>query len=751
MVYRAYSIKKPGFDIEARDVLDDLRENLGLSGLERVVVANRYDIEGIDEDTYVRAKRGILSEPVCDDCCDDALPPMPGLSYALAVEALPGQFDQRADSLVQCVQALTMGNRPKAAYAKVYLFFGALSDADKAKAKTYLINPVDSREASPDKPDTLEQSFPEPAPVGKIDGFTLAGDIELERLRSEYSLAMDLADLRFMQIYFRDEERREPTVTELKVIDTYWSDHCRHTTFLTRLDDVRIDDPEIRAAYNRYLKLREELASTKPVTLMDLATIAAKVLRKRGGLKELDVSDEVNACSIHVDAKIGGEIQDWLLMFKNETHNHPTEIEPFGGAATCIGGAIRDPLSGRAFVYQAMRVTGAADPRVPISETIPGKLPQKKLTTTAAAGYSAYGNQIGLSTGLVREFYHPNYAAKRMEIGAVVGAVPAANVRREEPTPGDVVILLGGRTGRDGIGGATGSSKAHDSDTTEKNGAEVQKGNAPEERKLQRLFRNPDAAKLIKRCNDFGAGGVSVAIGELADGLSIDLGKVPKKYAGLDATELAISESQERMAVVVAKSDADAFCKLAESENLETALVAVVTVEPRMLMRFNGQEVVNLSREFLNSNGAEKHAFAFIREQSADNETRRNSLDLAELVKDLNFCSQKSLQERFDSSVGAGSVLQPYGGKYQRTPAQVMAALLPSPTYDSETCSVMSFAFDPYESEANPYKAAYDAVIQSVAKLVAAGCDYRKAYLTFQEYFERLGDKPERWGKPLAA
>jgi phosphoribosylformylglycinamidine synthase len=752
MVFRAYSVKKPGFDVEASLLRDDLRENLGLSGLERVVIANRYDVEGIDSAAFELIKRGVISEPVCDDVYSEELPKqrMHNAALTLGVEALPGQFDQRANSCAECIQAITKGARPAVAYAKLYAFFGSIEPSDVPRVYNYLINPVDSRLASRDKPATLALSYPEPEPVAVANGFREASDAELEQLRADYALAMDVSDLRFMQAYFRDSERRDPTLTELRVVDTYWSDHCRHTTFLTRLDSVKIDDPDVYAAWERYLALREELGSVKPVTLMDIATIGAKVLKLRGGLKELDESEEVNACSIHVDAVIGGERQDWLLMFKNETHNHPTEIEPFGGAATCIGGAIRDPLSGRAYVYQAMRVTGAADPRVSAADTIPGKLPQKKLTTTAAAGYSSYGNQIGLATGLVYEFYHPNYAAKRMEIGAVVGAAPAANVRRERPAPGDVVVLLGGRTGRDGIGGATGSSKAHDESTTERNGAEVQKGNAPEERKLQRLFRNPAASRLIKRCNDFGAGGVSVAIGELADGLSIDLAKVPKKYAGLNATELAISESQERMAVVIAPGDAPQFFALAESENLEATIVAEVTANPRMVMRFGGQTVVDLSREFLNSNGAEKHASASVA-TLAPLTPYISAEPLSSLVKQLRFASQKSLNERFDSSVGAGSVLFPYGGKYQRTPSQVMAALLPAPNYDSDTCSVMSFGFDPRDSTANPYKAAYNAVIVSVAKLVAAGADYRKAYLTFQEYFERLGNSPERWGKPLSA
>ncbi|MDR3149916.1 MAG: phosphoribosylformylglycinamidine synthase, partial [Oscillospiraceae bacterium] len=751
MVYRAYSIKRPGFDIEAGHLLADLRENLGISSLDSVTIANRYDIEGIDEATFFTSLRGVISEPNADFVYIEELDSeVTGSARILLAEALPGQFDQRADSCAACIQAITAGIRPEVAYAKVYILRGRLNDTEFARIRSYLINPVDSREASPDKPVTLVKPAPDIASESYINGFIDADDSALETIRRDYALAMDFADLKFMQTYFRDTERRDPSVTEFRVIDTYWSDHCRHTTFLTQLDNVKIDDPDVLSAWERYIALREEIGDKKPVSLMDIGTIGAKVLKKRGGLTNLDESEEINACSIRVKARFPDGDQDWLLMFKNETHNHPTEIEPFGGAATCIGGAIRDPLSGRAYVYQAMRVTGSADPRVPASETIPGKLPRKKLTTTAAVGYSSYGNQIGLATGLVTEIYHPGYEAKRMEIGAVVGAAPLENIRRERPSPGDKVILLGGRTGRDGIGGATGSSKAHDADTTEKNGAEVQKGNAPEERKLQRLFRNSDAARLIKRCNDFGAGGVSVAIGELADGLNINLDKVPKKYAGLNGTELAISESQERMAVVVSASDAGKFTALANAENLEATIVAEVTAEPRMVMSFQGETIVNLSREFLDSNGAPKFASAYVGKlpKLAPYVTTE---PLPQLAEQIYFASQRNLQEHFDSSIGAGSVLLPYGGKYQRTPSQVMAALLPSVNYDCETASAMSFAFDPYDSFANPYKAAYSAVILSVAKLVAAGCDYREAYLSFQEYFERLRNDPERWGKPLAA
>jgi phosphoribosylformylglycinamidine synthase len=744
MIHRSYTLKRE--DIEARSVLRDLRENLGLTLLTKCRIAHRYDIEGLESSLLEAARNGILAEPPLDDYYENELPAelTADAALILTAEALPGQYDQRADSLAQCLQIISGGERPAAAYAKVYLFYGSIEESGIERVKSYLINPVDSREASAKLPETLAADFPEPPEPAPVENFFTAG---ADELIADYRLAMDEADLLTMRDYFRSENRT-PTVTELRVIDTYWSDHCRHTTFLTELQNITIEDPEVQAAYERYLELRSELGSTKPITLMDLATIGAKVLRKRGALQNLDVSDEVNACSIRINARISGKDEDWLLLFKNETHNHPTEIEPFGGAATCIGGAIRDPLSGRAYVYQAMRVTGCADPRVPVSETRPGKLPQSKLTTTAAQGYSSYGNQIGLATGLVVEIYHPGYEAKRLEVGAVVGAVPYANVRRETPAPGDVVLLLGGRTGRDGIGGATGSSKSHNASTTELNGAEVQKGNAPEERKLQRLFRNPEAARLIKRCNDFGAGGVSVAIGELADGVAINLSAVLKKYAGLDATELAISESQERMAVVVAAEDAKRFTALANSENLECVEVAQVTAEARMTMRHNGKIAADISREFLNSNGARKFADAHIAKLPTLAPYITNE-PLESLAEQLWFCSQRLLNERFDSSIGAGSVLVPYGGKFQRTPAQVMAALLPAD--GAETCSVMSYAFDPYDSEANPYSAAYNAVILSVAKLVAAGCDYHSAYLTFQEYFERLRSEPQRWGKPLAA
>jgi phosphoribosylformylglycinamidine synthase len=758
MVYRCFSVKKPGYDVEAQGVLKDLKENLGVRQIRALQIVNRYDVEGIELEIYEAAKRTVFSEPQCDVCFDETLPEQGEDTWVLAVEALPGQYDQRADSCAQCIQVLTCLDRPAVAYAKLYVLSGTLSSRDKDRISDYLINPVDSRAASLDNPLTLVQRFKDVLPVSEGSGFIEADSEGLGRILQEYALAMDLDDILFMQNYYKTEEKRNPTVTELRVVDTYWSDHCRHTTFGTQIEKVQIRDPRVQKAFDLYRSLRKEVYGegehNRPVTLMDVATIGAKTLKKRGFLKELDESEEVNACSIHVEASVGGRTEDWLLLFKNETHNHPTEIEPFGGAATCIGGAIRDPLSGRSYVYQAMRVTGSGDPRAPVSKTIPGKLPQRKLTTTAAAGYSSYGNQIGLATGLVTEIYHPGYIAKRMEVGAVVGAVRAENVVRETPAPGDVILLVGGRTGRDGCGGATGSSKTHDLSSLTECAAEVQKGNAPEERKMQRLFRNPQVSRMIKRCNDFGAGGVSVAIGELADGVFVELDQIKKKYEGLDGTELAISESQERMAVVVAPENSTRFIELAELENLEATPVARVTGQARMEMTLNGKTIVSLSRAFLASNGAVKYAEAAIEAPKPPKNYRRFASAaeyLRQVLPDLNFCSQRGLGERFDGSIGAGSVLMPYGGATQKAPAQVMAALLPAPEGNAETCSVMSFAFDPYLSQLDPFRAAKDAVIGSVAKLVAAGCDYRSAYLTFQEYFEKLRKEPARWGKPLAA
>ena len=754
-VFRCYSEKKPGFDVEARGLCGQLREQLGIDALEGVRILNRYDADRIAPEVYEAAKTVVFSEPQVDDVYDETFPVPEAPHSVLAVEALPGQFDQRADSCAQCIQLQSGVDRPLIAAAKVYLLMGTLTEGDLDKIRRYLINPVESREASMDKPATLEQEHETPDSVAVVEGFTGLDEAGLKDLLDSLGLAMDLDDLKFLQAYFRDQEKRDPTITEVRVVDTYWSDHCRHTTFSTHLDDIQIDDPEVKAAYEQYLAARvevygEEKAKKRPQTLMDLATIGAKTLKKRGQLPELDESEEINACSIHVPAQVDGQEQDWLLMFKNETHNHPTEIEPFGGAATCIGGCIRDPLSGRVFVHQAMRVTGGGDPRAPLSQTTPGKLPQRKLAATAAAGYSSYGNQIGLATGHVAEVYHPGYIAKRLECGAVVGAAPAENVRRERPAPGDVVILLGGRTGRDGIGGATGSSKSHNQKSLTTMASEVQKGNAPEERKIQRLFRRGEVTRLIKRCNDFGAGGVSVAIGELADGLSIDLDAVRKKYEGLDGTELAISESQERMAVVVAPEDADKFIAVAQEENLEAYQVAVVTESPRMVMTWKGQTIADLSREFLNTNGAVKHAGVSVPKFVGGGVERPSSLK--EMAASLKSASRRGLTERFDGSIGAGSVLMPFGGKSQRTPAQAMAALLPVlPGQETDQASVMAWGFDPDQMMEDPFFGAYCSVVASLAKVAAAGGDYKKAYLTFQEFFEKLRSEPERWGKPFAA
>ena len=756
-VYRCYSEKKPGFDVEAQGLCKQLREQLGVSALEGVRILNRYDADQIDRAVYDRAKGIVFSEPQVDVICDEDFPRPDQPHSILAVEALPGQFDQRADSCEQCIQLMAGVDRPLIAYAKVYILEGSLSQADLDKIRDYLINPVESREALMDKPDTLAREHPTPDSVAVIDGFIALDEAGLKALLDSLGLAMDLDDLKFLQAYFRDEEGRDPTITEVRVVDTYWSDHCRHTTFSTHLDDIQIDDLDVQAAYEQYLAARvevygEEKAAKRPQTLMDLATIGAKYLKKQGKLPELDESEEINACSIHVPAQVDGEEQDWLLMFKNETHNHPTEIEPFGGAATCIGGCIRDPLSGRVYVHQAMRVTGGGDPRVPFDQTTPGKLPQRKLAVTAAAGYSSYGNQIGLATGHVAEVYHEGYIAKRLECGAVVGAAPAANVRRDRPAPGDVVILLGGRTGRDGIGGATGSSKSHNQKSLTTMASEVQKGNAPEERKIQRLFRSGEVTRLIKRCNDFGAGGVSVAIGELADGLEINLDAVRKKYEGLDGTELAISESQERMAVVVAPEDADKFIAAAQGENLEAYQVAVVTESPRMVMTWKGQTIANLSRAFLNTNGAVKHARVQVSVQERSALGKAQFASLKEMASSLKCASRRGLTERFDGSIGAGSVLMPFGGRSQRTPAQAMAALLPVlPGQETDQASVMAWGFDPDQMSVDPYAGAYSSVVVSLAKVVAAGGDYRKAYLTFQEFFEKLRSEPERWGKPFSA
>ncbi len=750
MVYRLYVEKKPGFDHEAHATLKDIQSFLRIPQLTGLRLLNRYDVEGLDEELFRRSIPTVFSEPQSDDVHSD-LPA--GGDWVLAAEYLPGQFDQRADSASQCIQLAYGCDRPLIRTAVVYIFTGSISDAQKAAIRSYLINPVEKREAALATVDTLKLHYELPETVPTLTGFIDADADALKGMLKQYGLAMDFNDLAFCQQYFQSEHR-DPTMTELRVIDTYWSDHCRHTTFLTQLQNVTFEDADVEAAYRRYLNARAEIGRTKPVTLMDVGTIGAKVLKARGELKDLDESDEINACTIKMKAVVDGQPQDWLLLFKNETHNHPTEIEPFGGAATCIGGAIRDPLSGRAYVYQAMRVTGAADPTRPVEKTLKGKLPQKQLVTGAAAGYSSYGNQIGLATGLVDEIYHDGYAAKRMEIGAVVGAAPAENVRREVPAPGDVVILLGGRTGRDGMGGATGSSKSHTVSSLTQCGAEVQKGNAPEERKLQRLFRNPAASRLIKRCNDFGAGGVSVAIGELADGLKINLNAVPKKYEGLDGTEIAIAESQERMAVVLERGDVDAFRALADEENLESTIVAVVTEEPRMVMEWNGRTIVDMSREFLNSNGAPKYADAHVEPQRAYARPACGEpfpMRMLNLAGSLDFCSRRGLAERFDATNGACSLLMPFGGKYQKTPAQVMASLIPLPDRNAETASVMSYGFHPCLSEHGPYLGAYQAVVESVARLVASGAGWRGAHLTFQEYFERMTGEAEKWGRPLSA
>ena len=753
MVYRVYVEKKAGQTHEADGLMREIREFLQIQGLTSVRVLNRYDAENLEEELFSYAVRTVFSEPQVDDVSYDA----PEGQIVFAVEPLPGQYDQRADSAAQCIQIISQGNRPTIRTAKVYVLSGALTEENVNAIKKHVINAVESREASLEKPETLAAQYDAPQTVATVDGFIAFDDSGLSALLEKLGLAMDLDDLRFLQAYFRDEEHRDPTITEIRVVDTYWSDHCRHTTFSTHLDNITIHDPAVAAAYQRYLDARvevygEEKAAARPQTLMDIATIGAKTLKKRGLLPEIDESEEINACSIHVTATVNGEDQDWLLMFKNETHNHPTEIEPFGGAATCIGGCIRDPLSGRAYVHQAMRVTGAGDPRKSLEDTLPGKLPQRKLCQTAAAGYSSYGNQIGLATGHVAELYHEGYIAKRLECGAVVAAAPAKNVRRERPAPGDVIVLLGGRTGRDGIGGATGSSKSHNLKSLVTMASEVQKGNAPEERKIQRLFRKPEVTQLIKRCNDFGAGGVSVAIGELADGLRIDLDAVRKKYEGLDGTELAISESQERMAVVVAAEDADTFIAYAEEENLEAYRVAVVTEETRMVMTWKGAEIANLSRDFLNTNGAVKHADVQVTEKDLTVLGKPSFSSLREMAGSLKTASQRGLVERFDATIGAGSLLMPFGGKNQTTPAQVMAAQLPVlPGEETEQGSLFAWGCDPDCLSVDPYTGARAAIYSSVTKLVAAGGDYKKVYLTLQEFFERLRTEPDRWGKPFAA
>ena len=749
MVYRVYVEKKEGFDNEARALLSDVRELLGITSVSRIRILNRYDAEDIEEKLFSECVHTVFSEPQMDRASEGV-----DLSGArvFAVEYLPGQFDQRADSAAQCIQLISMKPRPVIRTAKVYAVYGVLSEDELEAIKKYVINPVESREASLAIPATLKISHPVPSEVPTLTGFLQLDKEGLAEFVKKYDLAMDADDVAFCQAYFKTEGR-DPTLTEIRMIDTYWSDHCRHTTFLTTIDSVTFEDALLEKAYQDYLAAREEIGRTKPVNLMDVGTIAAKLLKKRGMLQKLDESEEINACTVKIKVMVDGEEQDWLLLFKNETHNHPTEIEPFGGAATCIGGAIRDPLSGRSYVYAAMRVTGAGDPLVPVKDTMKGKLPQRKIVTTAAAGYSSYGNQIGLATGQVDELYHPGYVAKRLEIGAVIAATPAENVRREVPDAGDKVILLGGRTGRDGCGGATGSSKSHTLESLTHCGAEVQKGNAPEERKLQRLFRNKEAMLLIKRCNDFGAGGVSVAIGELADGLDIDLNAVPKKYDGLDGTELAISESQERMAVVVEPDKAKQFIALAEKENLEATVVATVTESPRLVMRWNGKVIVDVSREFLNSNGAEKHITVAPAVCGDWQKKVKGSFteNYSRLAGDLNVCSKRGLSERFDSTIGAGTVFMPFGGRYQQTPPQAMVHLVSVEKGHTDTVSYMAWGGNPYVTEKSPYHGAYLAVVESVAKLVASGASTQDTYLSFQEYFLKPGHDPARWGQPLAA
>ncbi len=749
MVYRVYVEKKRELAHAAHSLRGDIRSFLGIETLEELRLFNRYDLEGIEPELFDYAVKTVLSEPQLDTVSTE----LPSDAAAVfAVEYLPGQYDQRADSAAQCIQIISQGEKPAVRTARVYALYGSLTPEQIEAVKKYVINPVDSREASLEKPETLTPEYGAPETVETLEGFCALDEAGLEKFIAARGLAMDLGDAVCCRDYFRSEGR-EPTITEIRMIDTYWSDHCRHTTFNTVIDGVEFADPLLQRAYDDYMAVRAELGRTKPVTLMDLGTIASKYLKKQGLLDKLDESEEINACTVKIKIKVDGQDEDYLLLFKNETHNHPTEIEPFGGAATCIGGAIRDPLSGRSYVYAAMRVTGAADPLRPIEQTIPGKLPQKKLVVTAAEGYSSYGNQIGLATGQVDEIYHDGYAAKRMEIGAVIAAAPAANVRRERPEPGDVVILLGGRTGRDGIGGATGSSKAHDAHSVENCGAEVQKGNAPEERKLQRLFRNAEAARLIKRCNDFGAGGVSVAVGELADGLDIDLNAVPKKYEGLDGTELAISESQERMAVVVASEDAERFRELAESENLESTVIAEVTAEPRLRMSWNGRRIVDVARAFLDTNGAEKYVTAVTAAPQDFKKLVPESFTAGyeALAGDLNVCSRRGLAERFDSTIGAGTVLMPFGGRYQLTPIQAMVNKISMRKQNTNACSLMAWGYNPFITEKSPYHGAFLAVVESVCKLVAHGAPPRDIYLTFQEYFERLGRAPEKWGKPLSA
>ena len=769
MIRRIFVEKKKPFAVAAKELKEEMEKYLGIvpeAGQDLEVRAlMRYDIENLSDETYQKAKSTVFSEPPVDILYEEEFPHSEE-DFVFTVEYLPGQFDQRADSAVQCVCLLNPAEQPVIKSATTYVISGNLTSEQREAVIKHCVNPVDSRVTDSPKPETLAEHYDEPADVKIFDGFATMPEDELKELYGSLGLAMTFADFLHIQRYFRDEEKRDPSMTEIRVLDTYWSDHCRHTTFATELTDVKFDEgeyrPLIEAAFQQYLadhKEQYEGRTDKYVCLMDVGTLAAKRLRKAGLLNDQEVSDEINACSIVVPVRMDGKNEEWLVNFKNETHNHPTEIEPFGGAATCLGGCIRDPLSGRTYVYQAMRVTGAADPTKPLSETLPGKLPQRKIVTTAAHGYSSYGNQIGLATGLVNEIYHPNYVAKRMEIGAVIAAAPRRQVKRLKPTPGDIIILLGGRTGRDGCGGATGASKAHNTSSLTTCGAEVQKGNAPTERKIQRLFRREEVSSLIKKCNDFGAGGVSVAIGELADGLQINLDKVPKKSAGLDGTELAISESQERMAVLVAPEDVDKMLAYADEENLEAVVVATVTEEPRMVISWRGKEIVNLSRRFIDTNGAHQETQVSVAMPSAKETADTGATAPSESIKErwlknlsnLNVCSQKGLVEMFDSTSGAGSVVMPYGGKTQMTPTQSMVGLLPTLTAECDTVTIMSYGFDPYLSSWSPFHGAAYAVVDSVAKVAAAGGDVRRIRLTFQEYFKKLGQDPYRWGQPLAA
>jgi len=763
-VRRVYVEKKPEFAGAARDLSHEIRHYMGVSGVTGVRILIRYDVENVSDEVFEEACHVVFAEPPVDILYEETFPMKEG-SNVFSVEYLPGQFDQRADSAVQCIRFLKGDEEPVIRTATTYVIEGDVSDADLDVIRHHCINPVDSREAAMAKPDTLVMDFPEPADIKVFDGFISMNEASLRELYDSLNLAMTFKDFLFIQNYFSRDEKRDPTLTEIRVLDTYWSDHCRHTTFATELKNVKFGNGDyaapIEATWDRYRHDYDILykgRDDKYICLMDLACLGAKVLKKQGKLTDQEESDEINACSIIVPVDVDGKYDEWLINFKNETHNHPTEIEPFGGAATCLGGAIRDPLSGRTYVYQAMRVTGAADPTRPVSETLEGKLPQKTLTREAAHGYSSYGNQIGLATGYVKEIYHPNYVAKRMEIGAVMGAAPRKNVERLNSDPGDIIILLGGRTGRDGIGGATGSSKIHTTESLETCGAEVQKGNAPTERKLQRMFRRPEVSEIIKKCNDFGAGGVSVAIGELAPGLTVDLDKVPKKYAGLDGTELAISESQERMAVVVSPEDADKFLDYAAEENLEAVKVAVVTKEPRLVLNWRGKDIVNISRAFLDTNGAHQETDVFVDIPDPKDSALKRSDDISDVRKkwldtlaDLNTCSQKGLVEMFDSSIGAASVLMPYGGKYQLTETQVMVAKVPVLKGNTTTVTMMAYGFDPYLSSWSPYHGAVYAITQSMAKIVAAGGDFRKIHFTFQEYFRRMTEDPERWSQPFAA